>query len=263
MIQNTHRAIPHILPGILLVLIIAVLSTACSAASPQLQPVSPASPTTATTPSPTDTISPTLSPAPKAKPADTDTISSETLEDTSNITSTAAVTTSATYTHSSQIFSIKPPVNWTMHDYQPTQGVLIRWVDPEGISICTVAIVKKDTPQTPEELTSSLLQFIAAAFETEANFEMDDPVSLSSSKAIMVTATYSQTVDDEELSMVVIGKIAQHQDKVSLLTATIPASQYDAEAPNNIINQFLNSYEINPDVAIPGWEQVPANPGTQ
>lgn len=242
-------------------LTVTLLSAACNSASPQGQPVSSASPTTAATRLPTNTVSSTPSSAPELEPAET--LSTETLEDTDSITNTDSVTTSATYTHSSKIFSITPPANWTIHDYQPSQGVFIRWVEPEGVSICTVAIVKKDTPQTPEELSSSLLQFITAAFETEANFEMDDPVSLSSSKAFIVTATYSQTIDNEELSMVVVGKIAQHKDKVSLLTATIPTSQYDTDAPDNIINQFLNSYEINPEVDIPGWEQAPPNPETE
>jgi hypothetical protein len=132
---------------------------------------------------------------------------------------------------------------------------MVRWVEPEGVGIFTVAIVKKEEQQTPEALTSSLLQFINTAFQAETNFIMADATTSPSTNHIITTATYTAQVNDTDIPMIVVGTIMQHQNKVSLLTATLPEEAYDAEDPDNIVNQFLNSYQIKPEIDIPGWEQ--------
>lgn len=233
------RQVPSIL-----ILLVALMLAACGSEAPA--PI----PSPEPSPAATATVAPTAEPT--AEPTDTPTATpppTEAAEPTeSNELATVEIGSLETYTHSTGLFSMDVPAGWTLTDNSRDDEVIIIWTDPTNNALIGVDIFENSSPVSPEQLIEFLQNFLDNSFGDNLDFNSDPP-TVQPDGGIQIAWGYTAQASNG-VSAPLIGNsfIDQRGDKISILTSLIPQAQFDMLAAP--VNAIINSYEVNPQVAI-------------
>jgi hypothetical protein len=233
------RQVPSIL-----ILLVALMLAACGSEAPA--PI----PSPEPSPAATATVAPTAEPT--AEPTDTPTATpppTEAAEPTeSNELATVEIGSLETYTHSTGLFSMDVPAGWTLTDNSRDDEVIIIWTDPTNNALIGVDIFENSSSVSPEQLIEFLQNFLDNSFGDNLDFNSDPP-TVQPDGGIQIAWGYTAQASNG-VSAPLIGNsfIDQRGDKISILTSLIPQAQFDMLAAP--VNAIINSYEVNPQVAI-------------
>ncbi len=153
------------------------------------------------------------------------------------------------FRHSSGLFQIDIPQQWTLKDTSKPGEVINYWTDPAQNVGLVVDVFKTNIKQTPESRSTLLQKFIKNGFSSKQGFVMDNPVIFPGG-TVRVTWNYITTLDNgAKASITGNSFIRQNGDKISVLVHTIPEDQYAALIPS--FNQITDSYVVTPSVNVP------------
>jgi len=211
--------------------------------------------------SPEAVATPTPTPSPEAVTTPTPTSSTEvaTPTPTTSPNTTSSVNSVRTakvpiglfknFRHSSGLFQIDIPQQWSIKDTSKPGEVINYWTDPTQNVGLLVDVFKTNIKQTPESRSEILQKFIKNGFSSKPGFVMDNPVIFPSG-TVRVTWSYTTTLDNGAKTPITGNSfIRQNKDKISVLAHTIPQDQYEALVPS--LNQITDSYLVTPSVNVP------------
>jgi len=211
--------------------------------------------------SPEAVATPTPTPSPEAVTIPTPTSSTEvaTPTPTTSPNTTSSVNSVRTakvpiglfknFRHSSGLFQIDIPQQWSIKDTSKPGEVINYWTDPTQNVGLLVDVFKTNIKQTPESRSEILQKFIKNGFSSKPGFVMDNPVIFPSG-TVRVTWSYTTTLDNGAKTPITGNSfIRQNKDKISVLAHTIPQDQYEALVPS--LNQITDSYLVTPSVNVP------------
>jgi hypothetical protein len=170
---------------------------------------------------------------------------------------TVVIASLETYTHDTGLFSIDVPSNWTITDNSTAEEAILVWSDPSENGALIVDVFEDENSYSAEELVEILRTFLNDSFSSEPEFSIDEPVAQEDGSQLIVwgyTATASNNIQAELLGN---SFIEQRGNKVSLLTALLPADQFDVLQAD--AETILNSYSLNPEAGL--GDGVAESPG--
>ncbi|MEI8307302.1 MAG: hypothetical protein WCF99_09575 [Chloroflexales bacterium] len=216
------------------------------AAAPTATPVPP-------TEAPTRTPRPTREPVATAEP---------TTEPTAVVLSNDAPTSSTsdsqlksvdigdleTYAHTSGVFEIGVPNNWTLQDNSKADELILVWTDPTRNGAMVVDIYEDAKINSTDNLAKTLQKYLKNTFGSEPDFSTGDPKT-QTDKSVLIAWTYTATADNGTKAPLLGNTfIEQRGNKISLLSTLVPQDQF--KDLKDKTNQIINSYKITPDAPI-------------
>ncbi len=229
---------------VILLLLAALLLSACGDVAPE--------PTPSPEPSPaaTATLEPTAEPG--IEPTDSPTATpppTEAAEPTENVELAAVeIGTLETYNSPNGLFSIDVPAAWTLTDNSREDEVIIIWTDPTNNALIGVDIFENDSAVTEEQLTDFLQDFLANSFGDNLDFNSDPPVIQPDGSVQIAWGYTAQASNGVSAPLIGNSFIDQRTDKISILTILIPQAQF--ERLEEAVSTIINSYQVDPQVAI-------------
>ncbi|EFO79300.1 hypothetical protein OSCT_2845 [Oscillochloris trichoides DG-6] len=216
-----------------------------------------ASPTAAPAPTeaPTRTPRPTREPAPTEAPTEVPT--EEATEEPTEVVlddggdgelQTVDIGDLQTYAHTSGVFQIDIPENWSLQDTSNPDELILIWTDPTRNGAVIVDIFEDETVYTDEDLTKVLQTYLENSFGSQPDFYFEDPTPQSDG-SILIVWTYTATADNGvEATLLGNTFIEQRGNKISLLSTLVPQAQFDTLIDRT--NEIINTYRIDPDASI-------------
>lgn len=153
------------------------------------------------------------------------------------------------YKHANELFSIDVPANWTMTNSSLTGEAVLIWNDPGKNALIIVDVFADSNIPPYDDLSSYLRKFLNFSYGDSSGFELNAPQPQQNGSILIpwrYTIEFNAGANVEMLSN---SFIAQHGDKVSILTMTFPSAQLDALSPS--FNAIINSYRVNAQSEIP------------
>jgi hypothetical protein len=153
-----------------------------------------------------------------------------------------------TYKHSSGVFQIDVPKNWTIQDNSKADELILIWTDPTRNGGVIVDIYEDAKTNTADDLTATLTKYLENTFGKQPDFTMDKPTT-QQDKSVLIVWTYTATADNG-VKADLLGNtfIEQRGTKISLLTTLVPSDQFASLKEKT--NKIINSYQITPDAVI-------------
>jgi len=154
-----------------------------------------------------------------------------------------------TYTHTSGVFRIDIPVNWSLTDNSRPGELILVWTDPSNNAALIVDILEDNTQYSDNELVDKLVAFLQSSFGNQPDFFYEDPRPQSDGSILIVwgyTATASNNV---QASMLGNSFIEQRGNKLSVLTTLVPEDQFDTLVSRT--DEIINTYRIDTSARVP------------
>ena len=148
------------------------------------------------------------------------------------------------YEHSTGVFQISAPKDWTPSENNTDNNVATFWQSPEGFGVMIVA-VQADSANKLDDLPATLTEFLNTTFEAQNNLVIEEAVAQSDGSDYIAF-----TFDETETGASISGDafVQRNGDYVSFLVMLVPLDQFDALQPQ--INEILNSYSVDETVTI-------------
>ena len=154
-----------------------------------------------------------------------------------------------TYTHSSGVFSIEIPENWTLQNNDKPDEIIHVWTDPTRNGGVIVDIFENDTVYTSEQLTDILRTFLENSFGSQTDFTVDeDPTEQSDGSVLLAWSYLAKADNDIDVDLLGNSFIEQRENKVSILTTLVPSEQY--EQTKEFTDEIINTYSIDPSATL-------------
>lgn len=208
---------------------------------------------------------PTSAPLPTAPPADQSTPTPIVLKPTSEPAEggDAAGLFGAlrTFRHPSGLFSIDVPESWKYTDIPFSDRVQNVWDSPDGNFSLVVTIAEAGQALSDERLVELGQDYVrsTSTFENNPTLVFEDPQTMSDGSIRLV---WGVTPEGSTVELLGNTFVEQRGDKLSFLTTLRPMALF--EASNPYTNPIINSYRIDPSVAlasaIAGGSAAPAPP---
>ncbi len=222
-------------------LIVLILATYKAPETTVTQSTPSPSPEEVATPTPTSSPE-VVTPTPTPLPTTTSSVNSVR-------TAKVSIGLFKSFSHSSGLFQIDIPQQWSIKDTSKPGEVINYWTDPTQNVGLLVDVFKTNIKQTPESRSELLQKFIKNGFSSKPGFQMDNPVIFPSG-TVRVTWSYTTTLDNGAKTPITGNSfIRQNKDKISVLAHTIPQDQYEVLVPS--LNQITDSYVVTPSVNVP------------
>jgi len=250
-------------------LILVGLLAACGGGAGQA-PIPTATPvpnTEAPTSAPLPTAAPTSAPLPTAAPVGQATPSPIVLKPTSEPATgddlASLFTPLRNFRHPSGLFSIDVPESWKYANVPLADRVHNVWDSPDGNFSVIVTITEVGQALNNERLVELGQRYVrgTSAFENNPTLVFEDPQPQSDGSIRLI---WSVTLEGSAVELLGNTFVEQRGDKLSFLTTLRPTVLF--EASNPYTNQIINSYGIDPGVAlasaIAGGGAAPAPPAS-
>jgi hypothetical protein len=234
---------------------VTALLSACGGAPTAETPTAPPpTPKPTLTPRPTSTPKPTVAPTSTPKPtAEPDSSSSS----DDPVTQSIDMSEMQTYSYDSGIFSIDIPKNWETEDRSSEAEVLVRFTDKTGNGVVLVNLLDQPEPQSEEQLTTLLTDYLNNTYSKQSAFSHDDPKPQADG-SVLVTWGYDVDLGSGKTARLLGNSFVEQRDNlISVLTLAVPDEQFDALHED--INAVLNSYKIDTSVAASAATATPAS----
>jgi hypothetical protein len=153
------------------------------------------------------------------------------------------------YKHANDLFSIDVPANWTMTDSSLAGEAVLVWNDPGKNALIIVDVFADSNIPPYDDLSSYLRKFLNFSYGSSSGFELNDPKPQQNGSVLLPWSYTIELSEGVAVEMLSNSFIAQHGDKVSILTLTFPSEQFDALSPS--FNTIINSYHVNAQSEIP------------
>ena len=240
-----------------LVLIIALVLTACGAAPAAEAPTATPEPTQR----PTSTPRPTQKPKPTEEPQPTEEPATEEPAATSTTIKTQAVDMSdlTTYTYKTNLFSIDVPSSWSSDDRSSDTEVLVRFTDKTENGVVLVDLFEMADKQTDQQLIKLLSDYLNNTYSKQDNFSQDDPKKQTDGSQLVVWGYDAPTSTGEKVRLLGNSFIEQKDNKISILTTAVPSEQFDSLS--SAINKLINSYKFDTSIAVSSASPTAASTG--
>jgi hypothetical protein len=209
---------------------------------------------------PTATVAPTVAATVAATTAPT-VAATTAITATAAITSTTAITTTssaqlppivigtlATYKHTSGVFQIDVPQNWTLQDQSKADELTLSWFDPDGNAGLIVDIFESTKTNTPDDLSTAVTGFIKKTFSSKPDFFIDKPTPQTDGSVLLAWGFTASASNGVKAKLLGNTFTEQRGNKISILTTLVPADQFDSLKDQT--NKIINTYKISPDVAL-------------
>ncbi|MCS6880775.1 MAG: DUF4352 domain-containing protein [Oscillochloridaceae bacterium] len=241
-------------------LVLVALLTACGGGAGQA-PIPTATPAAeAPTSAPAATAAPPTA-APVDQPTPTSIVLKPTSEPAAGGDLASVFGSMQTFRHPSGLFSIDVPGSWKFTDIPFSDRVQNVWDSPDGNFSVVVTIAEVGQALSNERLVELGQEYVrsTSTFENNPTLVFEDPQTMSDGSIRLVWAVTPQGSTVELLGNTFV---EQRGDKLSFLTTLRPMALF--EASNPYTNPIINSYRIDPSVAldsaIAGGSAAPAPP---
>ncbi|RRR67106.1 MAG: hypothetical protein EI684_19515 [Candidatus Viridilinea halotolerans] len=237
-----------VVAGLSLLLVLAACGSADSTIAPTVAPAATSDPAAeAPTRTPRPTREPVAIPTPELEPAAEEEEEVAVIGDPSNVLE-VQIGRLTTYEHTSGVFRIDVPENWSLQDNSRADELILVWTDPTGNGAMVVDIFEDERAYGDEELTEVLSEFLQNTFGDEPDFVVDDPVTQNDGSILLIWS-YLATADNEA-TVPLLGNsfIEQRGNKISILTTIIPDEQFDMLVEHT--DEIINTYQIDPDASL-------------
>ncbi len=208
---------------------------------------------------------PTSAPLPTAPPADQSTPTSIVLKPTSEPAAgddlAGVFGALQSFRHPSGLFSIDVPGSWKYTDIPFADRVQNVWDSPDGNFSLIVTIAEVSQALSDERLVELGRDYVrsTSTFENNPTLVFEDPQTMSDGSIRLV---WGVTPEGSTVELLGNTFVEQRGDKLSFLTTLRPMALF--EASNPYTNPIINSYRIDPSVAlasaIAGGSAAPAPP---
>jgi hypothetical protein len=150
------------------------------------------------------------------------------------------------YTHSSGIFSMQIPENWTSEETQDPDVLTVVFTDPTVNGAIAVTIFEVSSQL--DDLGGLLRQGIESGFADQRELQINEPVAQPNG-SVQITFSYKTTAQGMDVVMLGNSAIRQDENLVSITWDIIPQSQHDRlRGP---LDGIAQSYQVNTAVSLP------------
>lgn len=134
----------------------------------------------------------------------------------------------APYRHSSGVFTIAVPANWSLQVNDRPDELIHIWTDPSRNGGVIVDVFEDDLVYNDGQLRDILRSFLVNSFGAEPGFSLDEPVTQDDGRVLINWAYTARADNGVEVPLQGRSFIEQRGDKVALLTFLFPREQNDA-----------------------------------
>ncbi len=154
----------------------------------------------------------------------------------------------APYRHSSGVFTIAVPANWSLQVNDRPDELIHIWTDPSRNGGVIVDVFEDDLVYNDGQLREILRTFLVNSFGAEPGFSIDEPVTQDDSR-VLISWSYTARADNG-VGVPLQGRsfIEQRGDKVALLTFLFPREQHDAGLAFS--SAVVAAYRIDPEARL-------------
>lgn len=150
----------------------------------------------------------------------------------------------APYRHSSGVFTIAVPANWSLQVNDRPDELIHIWTDPSRNGGVIVDVFEDDLVYNDGQLRDILRSFLVNSFGTEPGFSLDEPVTQDDGRVLINWAYTARADNGVEVPLQGRSFIEQRGDKVALLTFLFPREQNDAGLAFS--TAVMATYRIDP-----------------
>ncbi|NWF80298.1 MAG: DUF4352 domain-containing protein [Chloroflexi bacterium] len=150
----------------------------------------------------------------------------------------------APYRHSSGVFTIAVPANWSLQVNDRPDELIHIWTDPSRNGGVIVDVFEDDLVYNDGQLRDILRSFLVNSFGAEPGFSLDEPVTRDDGRVLISWAYTARADNGVEVPLQGRSFIEQRGDKVALLTFLFPREQNDAGLAFSAA--VLTTYRIEP-----------------
>ncbi len=154
-----------------------------------------------------------------------------------------------TYRHSSGVFQIDIPVNWTLTDNSRPGELILVWTDPTNNAALIVDVLEDSTQYSDDQLVEKLVNFLQTSFGDQPDFFYEDPRPQNDGSLLIVWGYTSIASNNVQADMLGNSFIEQRGNKISVLTTLVPDEQFDALVSQT--DQIINTYLLDPSASVP------------
>ncbi|MGQ9928494.1 MAG: DUF4352 domain-containing protein [Chloroflexaceae bacterium] len=236
-------------------IVVVAFLTACGGGAGQtsIPTATPVPAAEAPTSAPLPTVAPVDqgTPLPTEAPVDQATLSPTVLKPTSESATgddiASRFTPLRTFRHPSGLFAIDVPERWKYTDIPFSDRVQNVWDSPDGNFSVVVTIAEAPQTLSNERLTEVGEQYVrsSSGFENNPTLIFEDPQPQPDGS---IRLTWGITPEGSTVQLLGNTFVEQRDNKVSFLTTLQPVALFATVNPYT--NQIINSYSINPGVAL-------------
>lgn len=147
------------------------------------------------------------------------------------------------------VFSIQVPENWSLRDASQKGEAIVAWTDPDQNSMVGVAVFEHKAPLGSREVGGILQAYVQGIFESEQDVVINAPQQQPDGSTLMSGSYTSVLSNNVRIQMIFNSFIEQQGDKIGLITIALPATEVERLMP--VLNQILQSYQLNPQAKMP------------